>query len=75
MMLFVIHVAPQLGGIQLSVTYPTPVRKGRKSDRSKEVRSPLNLAPEVLTAVSLGLRMTQHFLVSLCSPAQANNIP
>lgn len=73
-MLFVIHVAPQLGGIRLSVTYPSPVRKGRKSDRSKEVCSPLNLAPEVLTAVSLGLTMTQHFLVSFCNPSWANNI-
>lgn len=68
------HVAPQLGGSQLAITYPRPGRKGRKSGRSKEVPSPLNLAPEVLTAVSLRLTMTQHFLISLCSPAQANNI-
>lgn len=58
----------------ISFPFPRPVRKGRKSGRSKEVCSPLNLAPEVLTTVSLMLEMTQHFLVSLRSLAAANNI-
>lgn len=73
-MLLFVHVAPQLGGSELSFTYSRPVTKGRKNGRSEEVHSPLNLAPEVLTLVSLRFTMTQHFLVSLCSLAQTNNI-
>lgn len=44
-----IHAVPQLFGSQLPVTCPRPLGKGRKRGRSKEVHSPLNLAPEVLT--------------------------